>query len=112
MKSYKGVKSGRGCEGVTVGRCARGGARAARMVVNLVGSSGFQLLPGGLLCITGPHHIGKASIPSVQQPQRTSALSAGRLAPRCGLVGRGISLAPPTHLSLAASASHALPEPH
>ena len=60
-------------------RAARGGACGP--YGRQLGSSGFQLLPGGLLCITGPHYIGKASIPSVQQPQWTSALSGGRLAP-------------------------------
>eukprot|EP00966_Prymnesium_polylepis_P229898 5319575-Prymnesium_polylepis.1 len=51
------------------GRAARGHGACGPYCHHL-GSSGFQLLPRCLLCITESLHICKASIPSVQQPRR------------------------------------------
>eukprot|EP00966_Prymnesium_polylepis_P069572 1617574-Prymnesium_polylepis.1 len=114
MRTYS-VKSGQ-CEmkASPWARCARCGASAAARTVANLASSGFQLLPRCLLCMTEPPHICKASIPNVKQPERTSASSVERLVPARGprRSGRAIRLAPPIHLNMAASASHALPVPH
>ena len=110
MKNYKGVKSRRGCEGVTVG-ALRAVTPAARTVANLV--------PAGSNCFLG---VSCALLPRpTSAKHRYGAYNSrnghlrcprGVWRPRRGRVGWMISSAPPTHFSLASSASNALPEPH
>eukprot|EP00966_Prymnesium_polylepis_P132443 3062101-Prymnesium_polylepis.1 len=80
------VPSGQGCEGVTVGTLRAVAACGPRTVTNLVNNLVRNLVPAGSNCFLGVPcallsrslQICKASrIPSVQQPERTSASSAG-----------------------------------
>ena len=107
-----GVKSGHGCEaeGVTV-RALRAVAPAARTVANLV--------PAGSNCFLGVSCALLSRLTSAKHRFRASNSRNGHLRrpwgvwrPRVGRVARAISLAPLTHLNMAASASHALPVPH
>eukprot|EP00966_Prymnesium_polylepis_P162978 3766341-Prymnesium_polylepis.2 len=68
VKRTDGVKSGQGCEGVTVG-ALRAVAPAARTVANLV-PVGSSCSLGVSCALQRSPHICKASIPGVQQSTR------------------------------------------
>eukprot|EP00966_Prymnesium_polylepis_P130890 3027192-Prymnesium_polylepis.1 len=55
-------------------------------------------------------------LPSIDSERQTAGTDmrrpGGVWRPRMGRIGRAISLATPTHLNMAAIASHALPVPH
>ena len=92
MKSYKGVKSGRGCEGVTVG-ALRAVAPAAHTVANLV-PAGSNCFLGVSCALLGRPTSSKHRCRAYNSRNEHLRCPRGVWRPRRGRVGRPISSAP------------------